>query len=280
MTALPITRLTLREALSRRLVLAALILSAVYLALVGLGFWFLQSRVEGLDGTSFGLATTALTVLALYVVSFLSAFLAMLLSAGSVSGEVDSGQLHAVLARPIARRSWLLQRWLGLALLAVPYSVGMGAGVLAVAALAVDYSSINVPGGLALLALQTLVLLALGMFISTRLSTLAGGAVLFFLFALAWLAGIVEYIGTFIDNDPMQTIGVVVSLLMPSDALWKGASYLLASPLLNAAAAAQPESLPPFIGSAPAAAEFVAWSVVYVVLALALAVRGFARRDL
>jgi Cu-processing system permease protein len=280
MTALPITRLTLREALSRRLILAALVLSVIYLALVGLGFWFVQRQINDIDPTTDAIATTALTVLALYVVSFLSAFLAMFLSAGSVSGEVDSGQLHAVLARPISRRSWLLQRWLGLAALAVPYSVGMGAAVLAVAAVAVGYGSVDVATGLALLGLQTLVLLSLGVLVSTRLSTLAGGAVLFFLFGFAWLAGIVEFIGELIDNGAMQTIGVVVSLLVPSDALWKGASYFFASPAMNAVVAAQPESLPPFIGGAPAAAEFVAWSVVYVVAALALAVRGFARRDL
>lgn len=285
MTGLPITRLTLREALTRRLVLVALALSAVYLALVGTGFWFVRTRTEGaFDGgvsaeTEIALAATVLTVLALYVVSFLSAFLAMFLAAGAVSGEVDSGQLHAVLARPISRRSWLLQRWLGLAALAVPYSVGMGAAVLAVATAVVGYGAVDLGAGLALLGLQTLTLLSLGVLASTRLSTLAGGAVLFFLFGLAWLAGIVEYIGDVVDNAAMRSVGVVVSLLVPSDALWKAASFHLASPAWHAAMAAQPAPLP-FIGNAGAAGSFLAWCVAYVALALLLAVRGFARRDL
>lgn len=279
MTSLSVTRLTLREAFSRRLVLVAMVLSAVYLALVGLGFWFVRERTPMLEGPEGPLATTVLTVLALYVVSFLSAFLALFLGSGSVSSEVDSGQLHAVLARPLSRGRWLLERWLGLVLLAVPYTVGMGAAVLGVAALSTGYGAVDVAEGLALLGLQTLALLSLGVLVSTRWPTLAAGAVSFFAFGLAWMGGIVEYIGTLIGDATMERIGVGVSLVLPSDALWRAASYQLASPAFHAATAAGPAPLP-FLGSSPIAVPFLAWSVLYVLLALALAVRGFAHRDL
>lgn len=279
--SLPITRLTLREALTRRLVLVGVVLSAVYLALVGIGFAFVRREVgtAELSQTEGALGVTVLTVLALYVVSFLAAFLVMFLAAGAVSSQEDSGELHAVLARPLSRRSWLLQRFLGLGVVGLGYSVGMSAAVLLLARLAVGYGAVRPVTGLALVALQTLVLLALGTLVSTRLSTMAGGAVLFTLFGLAWLAGIVEFIGQLVNNATLSRVGVAVSLLLPSDALWKAASFELASPVWRTAVASQPLGFP-FIGSAPAAWPYVAWTVLYAGLLLAFAVRRFARRDL
>ena len=51
-----------------------------------------------------------MTVLGLYAVQFLAAFMAVLLASGAVAPEIESGRLHAILARPISRTSWLAQR--------------------------------------------------------------------------------------------------------------------------------------------------------------------------
>jgi ABC-type transport system involved in multi-copper enzyme maturation permease subunit len=277
-----IVRHTLREAASRRLLAAVLVLTAVFVALFAAGFAFARPRLlQGTDPLEAALASTILTVLGLYVASFLAAFLALFLSAGSVSSEIDSGQLHAVLARPLPRWSWLLQRWLGLAAVVVGYSLLLGTSLLVVAWLAIGYQAVRPVAGLALMALQALTLLTLGLLGSTRLSTLANGAVVFFAFGLAWMAGLVEFVGGLLGNVAMERVGVVTSLLIPSDALWRGASAALSSPAFLAASSGAAEfSRPPFTGLALPAPAFLAWSILYVPVLLAAAVRTFARQDL
>lgn len=278
-----IVRATLREAASRRLLLAVAGLSIVFVLLFILGFSFargeLARETDPLEAT---MAATLLTVMGLYVASFLAAFLALFLSSGSVSAEIDSGQLHAVLARPLPRWSWLLQRWLGLAIVVVGYTIVLGGALLLVARWAVGYHALNPWAGLALMALQSLTLLTLGVWGSTRMSTLANGAVVFFAFGVAWLAGLVEFIGTAINNTGMQNVGVVTSLLIPSDALWRGASAALSSPAVLAVAGMAGEGIDevPFLSTSLPSAALLTWSLLYVPVLLMFAIRKFGRRDL
>ena len=278
-----IIRATLREAVSRRLLLAVAILSLVFVSVFILGFVFAKGHLAAeTDRLEAAMSATILTVMGLYVASFLAAFLAMFLSTGSVSTEVDSGQLHAVLARPLPRWSWLLQRWAGLAIVVLAYTTALGGALLLVARWAVGYQAVNPAAGLGLMALQSLTLLTLGVFTSTRLSTLANGAVIFFAFGLAWLGGLVEFVGNLLNNQGMQQIGVVTSLLVPSDALWRGASAALASPTVLAAVGMAGEGLDevPFLGTTLPSAGMLTWSLLYVPVLLALAVRRFSSRDL
>lgn len=277
-----IVRMTLREAVSRRLLLAVLVLTAVFVAVFAAGFAFARGQLgTETDPTETAYATTLLTALGLYVASFLAAFLALFLSVGSVSSEIDSGQLHAVLARPLPRWSWLLQRWSGLAVVVVGYTLLLGSALLAVARAMVGYQAVRPAVGLALMGLQALTLLTLGVLGSTRLTTMANGAVVFFAFGLAWMAGLVEFVGQVLENPAMQRVGVVTSLLIPSDALWRGASAALSSPAFLAAIASSGEEVGlPFTGVALPSRAFLAWSLTYVVVLLALAVRRFARQDL
>ena len=94
MNALVIARFTLQEAVSRRLILAGVLLSGAFLALFGFGFWMIYNMDSELSGplsdaqaqAAFG---TIMTVLGLYAVYFLAAFLALFLSVGAVSGDAD-----------------------------------------------------------------------------------------------------------------------------------------------------------------------------------------------
>jgi len=281
-----IVAMTLREAASRRLLLAVVILSVVFVALVTLGFALAQDVLAAevaADGAEDDAGASLLTLLGLYVASFLAAFLALFLSAGSVSSEIDSGQLHAVLARPLPRWSWLLQRWLGLAIVVVLYVVLLGGSLLLVARFTIGYQAVRPVTGLALMALQALTLLTLGVLGSTRMSTLANGAVVFFAFGLAWMSGLIEFVGGVIDNAGMERVGVVTSLLIPSDALWRGASAALSSPTFLAFAEVLAEDDIggfPFTGLTLPSPALLTWSLLYIPALLLLATRTFSRRDL
>jgi ABC-type transport system involved in multi-copper enzyme maturation permease subunit len=281
MTALPVTRVSLREAISRRLVVIGLVLSAGYLALFSFGFNALYTRVaEEADRLAVGLAASVMTILGLYVVRFLAALLAIFLSSSAVASEIDSGVLHAVLARPLSRTSWLAQRWLAFVLISVGYVLLMTGAITAIARGVAGYAPLSVGRALLVLALELAVLLSLGLLTSTTWSAVTSGVITFSLFGVAWLAGIIELIGTQLGNEAMRTAGIVTSLIVPSDALWRGASYYLQSPSIIALAGQDIGGGNPFTGSAPPTTALIVWSIGYVAVLLVIAAWRLRRRDL
>ena len=132
-----------------RLVLSGVLLSVAFVALFAVGFALLyhtqerdlaQAAAQGagpaaaLNGREELLAiSTILVLLGLYGVQFLAALLGLFLGAASVSPEIDSGALHAVLARPLSRMEYLLGRFLALAGLLVAYVLVMSVALLLVA---------------------------------------------------------------------------------------------------------------------------------------------------
>jgi ABC-type transport system involved in multi-copper enzyme maturation permease subunit len=283
MHALTIARFTIHEAISRRLLLSAAILSLVFLVLYAFGFslLFKQEIAEARRAPSsneIAVAGTILTVLGLYAVHFLSSFVALFLTVGAISSEIDSGTLHAVLARPIRRADVVVGRWLAYAGLIGLYVLVMGGSILGFAWLMTGYQAFDTARTLGLMVLGALVLLTVSLFGSTIFSTLANGVIAFTLFGLAWLGGLVEFIGAMVQNDGMVNLGIVISLLVPSDAIWKAASFYAQSPLFLAIGGARGQI--PFIGAAPPTASLVAWALAYPVVFLLLAVRSFSRRDL
>jgi ABC-type transport system involved in multi-copper enzyme maturation permease subunit len=275
-----VVRLTLREAANRKVLLVGGVISVAFLLLFWLGFsvGFSEAASDADEATITAGAATAMTVLGLYAVQFLAAFMAILLASGAVAPEIESGRLHAILARPLSRTSWLAQRAGTFAGLAAVYIVVMSAVILAIARGVSGYQAIAPIRGVALLALEVVVLVALGTALSVRLSAIAAGVVVVALYGAAWIAGIMEIVGIALGNDALQRIGVTVSLILPSDALWRGASYYLQSPAYVAATSA--EDAIPLAGSAEPGIPLIAWAVAYTTGWWLLANRWFRRRDL
>ena len=276
-----VVRLTLREAANRKVLLVGAVISTAFLLLFWLGFAVgFDSAAEeaGGDPMESAIAATLMTVLGLYAVQFLAAFMAVLLASGSVAPEVESGRLHAVLARPISRTSWLAQRAGTFALLSAAYIATMSGAILVIANGVAGYTAIAPAKAMALLALEVGVLVALGTALSVRLSAIAAGVVVIALYGGAWIAGIMEIVGVVLGNATLERIGVIVSLVIPSDALWRGASYYLLSPVY--AAATSPDNAIPFAGTAAPSVPFVLWALAYAAGWGLLADRWFRRRDL
>jgi ABC-type transport system involved in multi-copper enzyme maturation permease subunit len=281
--ALTIARFTIHEAISRRLILAAAVLSLAFLGLYSLGLWFLVSQVISRESrppsaTELAGVGTILTVMGLYAVHFLSSILSLFLTVGAISSEVDSGTLHAVLARPIRRADVVVGRWLAYAGMIVIYVATMAGSILTLSWAMIGFQSFDPFRAIALMTLGALVLLTVSLLGSTILSTLANGVVAFSLFGLAWLGGIIEFTGSMVQNDAMLNLGIVISLVVPSDAIWKAASFYAQSPLFLAVSGSRGQV--PFFSSVPPTMPFVIWSLAYPVVFLLLAVRAFSRRDL
>jgi Cu-processing system permease protein len=282
--ALHITRFTIQEAVSRRLILAGIVLSAIFLGLFTYGFNLLhadaasgEAGFRGREVVTLAMSSL-LTLMGLYAVNFLASFLALFLSVGAVSGEIDGGTLHAVLARPIRRSQYIMGRWLAYVAIIAIYVAAM-VGILLV--IVARISGVVPPDPLRLIGLLVLsgvLLTTISLLGSTLMSTLANGVVSFTLFGFAWLAGAIEFVGGVLSNQGMVNVGIAVSLLIPSDALWRGASYYAQTNDFLAMVASR--SPIPLASSVPPAGTFIAWALAYPLVLLALATWSFAHRDL
>jgi ABC-type transport system involved in multi-copper enzyme maturation permease subunit len=299
MSVLVVARWTVLEARRRRLLLAGVVLSVAFVALFAVGFALLYHSQERsllseqalgslppgvVDAREELLAlATVLVVLGLYGVQFLAALLGLFLGVASVSPEIDSGALHAVLARPLSRLEYLLGRFLALAGLLAAYVVVMSAALLLTARVVAGYEPGSAARTVGLMLLQVLILLAVSLLGSTVLPTLANGVVMLALFGLAWLGGIIGFIGTIPPgNELMANLGTAVGLLLPADAVWRGASYHVLPPTLLVASSftSRGDLQLPFASTTPIAPAMLAWAAAYPVACLALAVAAFRRRDL
>ena len=127
--------------------------------------------------------------------------------------------------------------------------------------------------------LSSVVVLTVGLLFSTRLGTLPAGIVVVSLFGLAWLAGFIEMLGAALGNPAMQNLGIVVSLVLPGDALWRAASYYVQSPAIVASTGAAGVGLP-MASTVPPTAPFLLWSSLHPLVMLLGAIGVFSRRDL
>jgi ABC-type transport system involved in multi-copper enzyme maturation permease subunit len=131
---------------------------------------------------------------------------------------------------------------------------------------------------MALMWLNALVLLSVSLLGGAYLSTLANGVLVFGLYGVAFIGGWIEQIGSYFTNQAASqvaiNIGVITSLIMPSEALWKRAAHELQSPLVSAL------GISPFTTRSYPSAAMVIFAILYMLVTLALAVRRFGQRDL
>jgi Cu-processing system permease protein len=295
MSVLVVARWTVLEARRRRLLLAGVVLSVAFVALFAVGFVLLyheqqrsllleaQSAGPGLGGREELLAiSTVMVVLGLYAVQLLAALLALFLGVASVSPELDSGALHAVLARPLGRIDYLLGRFLALAGLLTAYVVVMSGSLLLTARVVAGYQPGDLVRVVGLLLLEVLILLAVSLLGSTVLPTLANGVVMLALFGLAWLGGILGFVGSIPPgNELLANLGTAAGLLLPADAVWRGASFHVLPPSFLVARSLASEDVGlPFVSLSPMAPAMLAWALAYPVACLVMAAAAFRRRDL
>jgi Cu-processing system permease protein len=280
-----IARLTWREAISKRLIFAVLLLSLAFVGLYLIGVYFLHqrflTRAAELGSRRGGpeVAYASITVMGMYIANFLGALLGALSAIGAISGEIESGTFFATLTKPLQRSQVLLGKWLGFASLTVLYIIGLTGSLLIGVRVITGYAAPDPARAIALMIFGAILLLSLSVLGSSLFSTLANGIVVFLLYGFAWVGGLLESIGKATDTPILETISRISQFLIPSDALWKGASYHLQSASLLESQRHFAGSNP-FIGLEPVSGGLLLWAALYVVTALALAVWAFDQRDL
>ena len=150
-------------------------------------------------------------------------------------------------------------------------------GTVTIVAVVGSYSLPNIVVGSALIYIESLVIMSLTLACSSMFSTLATGGIVFGLWGLAFIGGFVEQIGALVNNPSVVNIGIVSSLILPTEAVFRRAAYLMSNPAAQALGGLA--SGPLFVVSVPSSA-MVVYALLYLVALLGLAVRQFGRRDL
>jgi ABC-2 type transport system permease protein len=282
MPLLAIASLTLREAARRRVILAVGLLSLLVIALSAWGFERLHTMavVEHRPSPSQAAATYALLVIMLaQMFSFVLAVGAAFLAAPSIAGEIESGVALVVLPRPIRRSDVLLGKWLGLSVLLASYAVGAGGLELIVVRLITGYVPPHPFIALGFIAFQGIALLTLALALSTRLASITGGIVALVLYGIAWLAQPGMTAAAVFHNEGLEHACTVITLLVPTGGLWRGAAFAL-EPVLVAAMSGTTEGANPVTVATPPTPAFLVWSCGWVIVMLLLGIRSFAKRDI
>jgi len=271
-----IAHLTLHEALRRRVLLAALIGGLAFLILYAIGFHFIAGDVAKHTTTLIERQVTlnGITLAGLYAVNLLTVMSAVLLPVDALSGEIASGSIQTLAAKPMRRSEIVLGKWLAYVAVVIGYLTLMAGGVLLVARTIAHFSPPAVADGVPLLLLEAVLLVSISIAGGTRLSTVTNGMMAFGLYGLAFVGNWVEQIGTFVNNQAARNVGTVASLIMPAEAMWQRAAWLMQPTIMRELHAT------PFSPASVASPAMVAWAALYTMVTVVVAVRGFAKRGL
>lgn len=278
-----IAKLTIGEAARRRVLWVLVILAAVA---VGLTTWGVSALVDsardtGVTELDIKFAVSQILIFIAFMFGFVLVMTAAFFGSPAIATDLESGVAQALLARPLRRSSYLLGRWLGLAVVIVVYAAIAGFSAIGAVGLVSGYTPPDPILPVAYLASQALILLTLTVLLSTRLAPIAGGAIAVVAYGLAWMAGVLGKIGLAIGTASLVTVSDAVRYILPTDALWQGVVYgLEPSFVINAAGDQFVARASPFFADAPPSAAIVAWAFIWTVLVLVLAVNQLRRREL
>lgn len=273
------TRLTFAEATRRKIVWIAIGLGLLFLAVFAYGFQLIRSNYlhEVKEPSQYILTELAnfFSLAGLYAVNFLTAIMSIVASVDTLAGEINSGTMQTLVTKPVHRWQILVGKWLGYLCMMTFYLGLMTGGVM----LALFWiSGYTVPGalqGFGLMWLSSAILLCLSFLGGTRLSTLANGVMVLGLYGVAFVGGWVEQIGALFNSQGAVNIGIISSLIVPSEAVWRRASFEMQSSSGGFLSA----GLPFGASSVPSPAMLI-YAGVYMAIVLALAIRRFQKRDL
>lgn len=276
MVVATIARLTIRETQRRRLIWIGTLMSLAFLVVFGLGFHFVYVDItKTMRSDDFIYPFLFLTLAGIYAANFMVIMVAVLISVATISGEIESHTIECLLTKPISRWQLLTGKWLGYAILILLFVLLLPGGVLLIVYLQADFTLDNIIAGLLLIYLEGLVALSITLVGGTRLSTLANGALAFMMFGIAFIGGWMEQIGAILRNEMAVDVGIVTSLIMPTEVLWKKAASLF-GPQLDGGF----DFAGPFVISSQPSDLMIIYAVAYIVVIMGLAVWLFSTRDL
>ncbi len=226
MAVFTIAGLTIREAWRRRTLAGALLLgllilgfSLLLLLIKARMTYLVASQAHNWDAdrfqTEYASARILLTLMCLFFIRVLGMLFGLVLAGGAITGEIESGLLAVILAKPIARWQILVGKWLGLNIIAV------GAVLVWTATV---WLSLRLQTGLGLnqllaagpyLSLYAVMACTLTLTFSTIFQRVLGTALTLILAVISWCDGIFNFLASHFDVPMLHFAAGISCLIMP-----------------------------------------------------------------
>ncbi|MBG9942521.1 ABC transporter permease subunit [Brevibacillus formosus] len=285
----PIIKITYREMISKRIFTITLIMSLAFLLLFGLATGYAVKEMKD----SFGdlgpealmqknFFSTQLLGMGLYFGSVITALLAILSSVGSIASEIESHQIDTWLARALPRYKYVLGKFFGLASMLGLYGLLMFFGLLAInqwvggGALAVQVGGDQILKAAAFFVGMPIILVCVAMLLSSMTTTVTGGIILIILYGISFIGGFIEQLGVAFSNSSLTNIGIISSLVFPTDSLFRQMTISLFDTADDPLSFA---SQGIFGTTSPPSTTMLIYSILYGIVALGLSIRVFQKRD-
>jgi ABC-type transport system involved in multi-copper enzyme maturation permease subunit len=197
-----------------------------------------------------------------------------LLASDTLAGEINSGTIQTIVSKPIRRADVVLGKWLGFAALLALYHLFMSGGVMLSMFLQAQYVPNNLFIGLLLIYLESVLIMTITLMCSSAFPALATGGIVFGLYGLSFIGGWIEQIGAVIHNQTAVQIGIITSLIIPSESLWRRAAFEMQTPLAGVL------GVSPFGASSVPSGLMVVYALLYLAVTLISSIRIFQQRDL
>jgi len=271
----------LKEASRKKTFVVMAVIAALFLILWGILLHFaLNMRVPtGMRG----LADYLMTQMGLQFASMLLVLLTIMLSAGAVSSELETGLMHGILSRPLRRAEYMLGKLLGLTLITaasatVFYTLLLVIGAVNGLSTVVSLTAGQALGGMLLFMTAPFAALCLTLWGSVYFKTVPNGILMIFIYILGQIGGMVEMVGQLLNNRPISSAGIFLSLISPFHMLYITCqNFLLPSADITRNAARMAGGL---AGSgAPPSVWMYTWAAAYTAGFVLLSLRGFSNKD-
>jgi len=268
--------ISFREAARRKILWTALIVGSLLLAIfaAGLRLQFADFNARPLAPFLRYQVMSAMVMVGLYTLDLLALVMTVLTSVDAISGEISSGTIHAIATKPIARWEILAGKWIGFAGMIGAYLAIMFSGTVAISDWVGGIAPDHALRGALLIYLECLVALSVTFMFGTWFSTLTNGVLALGLCGFAFMGGWIEQMSGFTQSSRLVTLGIVSSLIMPTEAIWRRAVFEMQSPLAGSL------QFTPFADVSVPSGAMILYAGVFALAALAIAIFRFARRDL
>ena len=282
-----ITRFTLQEAIRRRLFLTMAILTLLMLVLFGLLIHAAIDRMQAnhvANGTDPTLPTIyagiAITILAMWLVYLVISTMTIFLTISMISGEIEAGTFVVIVPKPLRRAEIIFGKWLGYALILGLYTLLLSLAFMGIIYWFTGYWPTYAFAAIGMLEISMLVLLGLITLCGAFVPTAANGVIAVMLFMGAFISSIVQF-AIPAQDYMVQNITAVISLIIPTDAMWHGASYYLFPAAIGVLQNFSVSSVnTPFTATQPISPQLLTWAILYSLVLPLIAILRFQRRDL
>jgi ABC-2 type transport system permease protein len=267
---------TLREASRRKVLWIALLAAGLLLAFFAVALRLQVAEFQGRPMSPFVRyqVESGMLMVGLYICSLLAVVMTILTSIDTIAGEIASGTIHAVATKPLARWQILAGKFAGFAGMIIVYVALTFSATVAVAHAVTGVLPEHVLRGFFLIAAECMVALTVTFFLGTCFSTLTAGVAALGLQSIAFMGGWLEQVSGFSQSAHIVRLGVMASLVMPTESLWRRAAFEMQTPLAGSL------SFSPFANvSIPSAAALV-YAAIFALCVGACALWRMRARDL